>query len=228
MHASRKSPRNARVAVLLNIVSQSRAGQQDLSRGSSRRLPSTRTYAIAEPGEKETHLERLRRLRLEVEQLEEDVKREQAESTTTETGNETTTTTTTGEKKRGEVTPGVILQQLQLLRGDLGGLGLGSSDEGVLEGEGEKEEKSVLADKAKASSSLLSKLGFGAATTDSTTAGAATVTPPSPTKAKKETFGGDAQLEKRLAEVERALGASEADVDEVSLSGSALPSYFSD
>ena len=184
------------------------------TRSVSRRLPSTNTYLIypgrlheASTEETETTLERLRRLRSEVEELEEDVRREKAQKDAQESaggGN------AEGKGRKNEVSPSVILQQLHLLRGDLGGLE-GKLEGGVLEGEGEKEDDktTALAQKAKVSSLLLSKLGLG-----STTA-------PVDVKPSGRSVGGpqakesDGQLEKRLAEIERVVGASDADVDEV-------------
>ena len=114
--------------------------------------------------------------------------------------------------KRKEVTPAVILQQLQLLRGDLGGVE--SSVGGVLEGEGEKEAgvppPTGIVEKVKASSSLLSRLGLTSAPPDAAVS--------SKGAASGKTGPGEGQLEKRVAEMERVLGASEADVDEVGVS----------
>ncbi|KAL8278232.1 hypothetical protein RQP46_009405 [Phenoliferia psychrophenolica] len=181
----------------------------------SRRLPSTNSYSTsARSGadgspEKETTLERLRRLRSEVEELEQDVRREQAEEAD---GTTAPASAQDAKGKRKEVTPAVILQQLQLLRGDLGGV---EANVGVLVGEGEKEAgvppPTSIAQKAKTSSSLLSRLGLVTAPTSGTG-------PASPSKGASGTSAnpGDGQLEKRVAEMERVLGASEADVDEAS------------
>ncbi|KAI5481838.1 Dynamitin subunit 2 [Pseudohyphozyma bogoriensis] len=183
-------------------------------RSFSRRLPSTSTYSLQprtrgvtgedDVPEKETTLERLRRLRSEVEELEQDVLREKLEDVAVE---DPSSSTAKGKKK--EVSPAVILQQLQMLRGDLSGVEVQVTGKSVLEGEGEKEgdDAKGLAQKAKASSSLLSKLGLGSIapsppSQDITTA----------TKQKREEGSGD--LEKRVASVEKALGANEADVDE--------------
>lgn len=187
-------------------------------RYTSRRLPSTSTYSVASrypaPGadgveEKETTLERLRRLRSEVEELEQDVRREKLEE-----DDRVVEPLSDGKGKKKEVSPAVILQQLQLLRGDLGGVET-IVDGAVLEAEGEKEDRPVrpegLAQKAKESSSLLSKLGLARAT----------VTPEEdgkpPVLSKKDGSVSQGQLEKRVADMERFLGASDADVDEVSL-----------
>ena len=183
----------------------------------SRRLPSTNTYSTSArsgddgPREKETTLERLRRLRSEVEELEQDVRREQAEES------EATDAPPSADAKgkRKEVTPAVILQQLKLLRGDLGGVELTVS--GTLEAEGEKEagipSPTGLAQKANRTSSLLSKLGFASSASASTDGNS----PASPRGAVPAPVPGQGQLEKRVSDMERVLGASEADVDEVRL-----------
>lgn len=185
----------------------------------SRRLPSTSVYSIADPSSadtKETTLERLRRLRSEVAELEEDVKREQSEaeaSPAVPAPTEGDSATAKGKGKKREVSPAVLLQQLQLLRGDLGELKVGGAEEGVLEGEGEKEEGGALAEKARSSKGLLEKLGQPA--TNEAADGAASTSAPPKLSAKEAVKDGE--LEKRLAELERVLGANEADVDEVRL-----------
>lgn len=188
------------------------------ARRPSRRLPSTSTYSVypnrphegASTEEKETTLERLRRLRSEVDELEEDVRREKAQKEEEElAGSGSASADGKGKKK---VSSTVILQQLHLLRGDLGGLE-GKVEGAVLEGEGEKEDDkaTALAQKAKASSSLLSKLGLALGSTPAPVAAATSATSAGGSQAKES----DGQLEKRLAEIERVVGASDADVDEV-------------
>ena len=99
-----------------------------------RRLPSTSTYSYNAPNSTdpsstpETTLERLRRLRSEVQELEDDIKREKAlappESDEKE-GEEDK-----GKGKKREVSATVVLQQLRLLRNDLGALPEGIEVEG--------------------------------------------------------------------------------------------------
>lgn len=143
-------------------------------------------------------------------ELEEDVKKEQSEvpAAASEPTEGDGSAKGKGKGKKREVSPAVLLQQLQLLRGDLNGLKVDGSEEGVLEGEGEKEEGGPLAAKARSSKGLLEKLGQAPAAESDPTA-PSTLAPP-------ELPGKGSELEKRLAELERILGASEADVDEVS------------
>ncbi|GAA5996561.1 uncharacterized protein JCM10292_003051 [Rhodotorula paludigena] len=194
----------------------------------SRRLPSAREYVTgADPDErdKETPLERLRRLRLEMIELEEEVRRsepERAQKAAEEGGaaRDEPAEGETGRRAKGkkrEVSPAVILQQLQLLRGDL--QQLSPSVEGVLEADGERQPGAVdeaegeLAQKAKASAGLLSRLRLAQDGADEPSPAQGGVT-------KGKGPGGEldeakeAELEKRVAELEKLLGASEADVDE--------------
>ncbi|KAK4701486.1 nuclear migration protein JNM1, partial [Phenoliferia sp. Uapishka_3] len=191
------------------------AGLTDASnrKYTSRRLPSTNSYSTAsrtglDGSEKETTLERLRRLRSEIEELEQDVQREKAE----ETASPDFDAHADPKGKKRAVTPGVILQQLQLLRGDLGGVE--AKVTGDLEGEGEKDPgvapPTGLAQKAKASSSLLSKLGFASGPQPVEDQKSAPL--PKVSSANPPLESG--HLEKRISEMERVLGASEADVDE--------------
>ncbi|KAM0750428.1 hypothetical protein T439DRAFT_381115 [Meredithblackwellia eburnea MCA 4105] len=204
----------------------------------SRRLPPTSSYSAAGASsagivdglDKETSLERLRRLRSEIEELEQEVRKEQAEENERtgrgDGGAEGLSGTTDGKGKRKEVSPAVILQQLHLLRGDLSELKV-KIGEDVLEAEGESEGASALAQKVKSAGSLLSKLGLFSAPADGDAGRSPPVSPtklpPSPTKAvplsptkKKQGIStvSQGELEKRVAEMEKALGASEADVDE--------------
>ncbi|BGP40139.1 hypothetical protein JCM10449v2_004097 [Rhodotorula kratochvilovae] len=195
--------------------------REDAARRPSRRLPSAREYvahAPSSPPEDETPLERLRRLRLEMAELEEEVQR-----SATAAPASPVTAAQEGEngkdaKQKREVSPAVILQQLQLLRGDLSGVA------NVLEGEGRAEGGEValaeggegeLAQRAKQSAGLLARLGLASAPApapppEGAPAGAVKP-PPAP---RDDTQEG--ALEKRVAELERALGASGADVSEVS------------
>jgi nuclear migration protein JNM1 len=186
----------------------------------SRRLPSTSTYTLHPPGAStsESNLDRLRRLRSEIEELEENVRREQEETlTTTDVGDVAAGEPGDVKGKKKEVSPAVILRQLQMLRGDLGATEKKIPGASTLEGEGENDgvgAESRLAEQAKASSSLLSKLGLGSSRTASIPEKALNPGPATSTKMDTSTGG---RLEKRVADVEKALGASEAEVDEVCL-----------
>ncbi|GAA5885911.1 hypothetical protein JCM6882_004199 [Rhodosporidiobolus microsporus] len=199
-----------------------RAEDNGARRPTRRPLPSAAVYSTGEAvdeREKETPLERLRRLRLEVTELEEEVRRNEAERAAAPAAEEAPAGEGEPAKKgkKREVSPAVILQQLQLLRGDLSGLE--PSVEGVLEADGEKEpvagegEDGQLVQKAKASSGLLAKLGLASQASPSPAPGAASAAG----DAKPVPSTGEAkegELEKRLAELEKIVGASEAEVDE--------------
>ncbi|GAA5820080.1 hypothetical protein JCM11251_005473 [Rhodosporidiobolus azoricus] len=199
-----------------------RAEEHGPRRAARRTLPSAAVYSAGEAvdeREKETPLERLRRLRLEVTELEEEVRRNEAERAALPPPE----TAPAGEGEQGrkgkkrEVSPAVILQQLQLLRGDLNGLE--PSVEGDLEGDGEKElgagegEAGQIAQKAKASSGLLARLGLAGQTEPSPAPLAA---PSAPGEARYTSAATgetkEGELEKRLAELEKIVGASEAEV----------------
>ncbi|GAA6053808.1 hypothetical protein JCM3770_003046 [Rhodotorula araucariae] len=198
--------------------------REDAARRPTRRLPSAREYvahAPASPLGDETPLERLRRLRLEMAELEEEVQRSAAAPSSPPT-----TATLEGDssgaegKKKREVSPAVILQQLQLLRGDLGGVARVLEDEGNAEGgaaatyaveSGEGE----LAQRAKQSAGLLARLGLASAPAPAPSATLEdTMKVKVPSAARGE--APDGALEKRVAELELALGVSGADVSEVS------------
>lgn len=107
-----------------------------------------------------------------------------------------------------------------MLRADLVKLsaGIAGGDEGVLEGDGERVDGNhpeSLTKKSTKTASLLSKLGLG----DGSTSVQVTKTGPervdSGVGKQKDKHAGVGELELRVAEVERVLGASEADVDEV-------------
>ncbi|CEQ39514.1 SPOSA6832_01076, partial [Sporobolomyces salmonicolor] len=214
-----------------------RFGQATLAAGSSsgdikreldsrprRRLPWTSEYtAGAAPNEqeKETPLERLRRLRSEVAELEDEVRRSEVErsgalAAATEHTPAAEQDKDNAKGKKREVSPAVILQQLQMLRGDL--QSLEPNLQGVLEANGEKEPdaqevQGQLERKAKASAGLLSRLGLVGAESSTPVAEVAkgAVSPTS----SQPTAGKEGELEKRLAELEKVVGASEADIDEV-------------
>ncbi|SCZ88395.1 BZ3500_MvSof-1268-A1-R1_Chr2-1g04382 [Microbotryum saponariae] len=206
------------------------------SSSSSRRLPTTSTYALgASPSlkegnhEPETTLERLRRLRFEITELEEDVRKEQAAQdeqkppfeATGDQGQEpgeSPPTDLKGKRKKvqREVSPAVLLQQLQMLRGDLGALQVNEEEIGtnVLHGEGQKVEPgSALSEKVQTSSSLLAKLG---AATNGKPPLASTSQSGLTTVGRVDDQGSTnrGDLERRVAEIEKLVGASEADVDE--------------
>ncbi|GAA6040210.1 hypothetical protein JCM8097_004185 [Rhodosporidiobolus ruineniae] len=198
------------------------------SRPTRRTLPSASVYTTdPDPEEraKETPLERLRRLRLEMAELEDEVRRSEAERATAEPEKEgegeLPVPTSAGQDKKGkkrEVSPAVILQQLQLLRGDLSGLE--PAVEGMLEADGEKEpgaaeeEEGQLVQKAKASSGLLAKLGLGGSSSTAAPAATAGGAKEAPKPAAGLGEAKEGELEKRLAELEKVVGASEADIDE--------------
>ncbi|GAA5983679.1 hypothetical protein JCM11641_000931 [Rhodosporidiobolus odoratus] len=211
-------------AASLAAGSKARSGESS-TRPSRRPLPSATLYSTgADPDEreKETPLERLRRLRLEVTELEEEVRRNDADrsaspSASTRETEMPTPTTSAGQDKKGkkrEVSPAVILQQLQLLRGDLDGLE--PSMDGVLEADGEKEPAEgeadgQLAQKAKTSTGLLAKLGLAG----SEPALQVQSLEQSALSGRREAGEvKEGELEKRLAELEKAVGATEANVDE--------------
>ncbi|TNY19460.1 hypothetical protein DMC30DRAFT_400378 [Rhodotorula diobovata] len=199
--------------------------RDDAARRPSRRLPPAREYVAHAPSSPlgdETPLERLRRLRLEMAELEDEVQRSAAaaptpvvtEGGTKEADGKGDAAGDKGKKKR-EVSPTVILQQLQLLRGDLAGVA------GVLEGEGEAGPAAAvqgapdgeLAQRAKQSAGLLARLGQAAAAPAPAVAGGG-----GPSEALMQPRGEaqEGALEKRVAELEHALGASGADVSELS------------
>lgn len=148
-----------------------------------------------------------------------------AESTADDGGKDSTAIKT--KQKKRQVSPAVLLQQVQLLRNDL--QGISPKVEGVLEADGELLAAAAsptgggrLAQKASATSHLLKKLESAAEDDMPGTAadqpldvgrtgGAAKAASPGDDKS-------DADLEKRVSAMEAILGANEADVDEVSLS----------
>ncbi|GAA5996170.1 hypothetical protein JCM5350_000490 [Sporobolomyces pararoseus] len=177
-----------------------------------RRLPSTEEYVLEDEREKESPLERLRRLRSEVAELEDEVRRNPTPPPTITKSEETEETSQEkGKGKKREVSPAVILQQLQMLRGDLRGLEP-KLETGVLEGTGEKEDEGTgeFESKAKASLGLLNRLGKGL-DEDSEVNGTNRATV-SDEEAKPS--AGEGELERRLAELEKLIGANEADIDE--------------
>ncbi|KPV74680.1 uncharacterized protein RHOBADRAFT_53637 [Rhodotorula graminis WP1] len=231
-------------------------------RPSRRVLPPAREYVAHAPSSltgDETPLERLRRLRREVAELEEDVERERDEAGAgaesgsgargagagagASEGAEGSSAAGDGavagagatEAKDGPsppsqakkdsraVSPAVLLQQLHLLRGDLAGVA------GALEGpratataEGAQGAAGGLAARASESAGLLARLGAPApAASGAGPAGEQQGAAPAGAagdKAKASGRGdmGEGALERRVAELELALGASGADVSESS------------
>ena len=179
-----------------------------------RRLPSTEEYVLEDEREKESPLERLRRLRSEVAELEDEVRRNPTPPPTITKSEETEETSQEkGKGKKREVSPADSIQQLQMLRGDLRGLEP-TLETGVLEGTGEKEDEGTgeFESKAKASLGLLNRLGKGLdENSEVNGTNRATV---SDEEAKPS--AGEGELERRLAELEKLIGANEADIDEVS------------
>ncbi|GAA5925417.1 Jnm1p [Sporobolomyces koalae] len=169
-----------------------------------RRLPSTAEYVSVDDREQESPLERLRRLRSEVAELEDEVRKQPLPTVT-----EGDSAKRTGGKKR-EVTPAVILQQLQMLRGDLQEIEpkLGVKGHDVRDESYERQ----FGDKAKAGLDLLARLGQDQpqAATEIVEKGA------EQGNARRDTtvLERDGDLERRLAELEKMIGANEADVDQ--------------
>lgn len=159
---------------------------------------------------------------MEITELEEEVRKSEAEKQNTAVGEaekaggelakEEQDVKGKGKQKR-EVSPAVILQQLQLLRGDL--QGLTPNLEGVLEAKGEKEERTEtghpLAQQAQASASLLSKLGAEPTAAQARASLPATSSQVPAALSEAE----EGEMEKRIAKLEELLGASEAGIDEV-------------
>jgi len=118
-------------------------------------------------------------------------------------------------RMKGEVTPAVLLKQVQLLRTDLDQPQLQALEQEVNDNDGNQEEgRSKETNPAvKSSGGLLAKLGLGgadateASTLSPTAAGKAPSRTPSPST-------NPGELEQRLASIEKAVGASEAEVDD--------------
>lgn len=130
------------------------------------------------------------------------------------TAGDGTTEGTTGQAAKGkgkvEITPKVLLQQLQLLRGDLGALKIDGAESDRLEGQGVKEAQS---------GDALGQSGIDGSKSPIPPPKPAASIPSTPNPATKglpAAPASEADLEKRLSELERILGASEADLDEVS------------
>lgn len=207
---------------MLQILTPSRAT-------ASRRLPATDVHTIrasshrhranlpaslASDGDKETNLERLRRLRLEIQELEEDVENERDTTQTVSAQMPTGGDVSIGEKWKGkgrQVSPAIILQQLQLLRGDLAQVRVNEAEH-TSSGSGEKSDSlgKLLERQAQVSSSLLSTLstnngGLKPIETNTTASSSNTST-------RQMT---DGELESRITELEKIIGSSQANVDEV-------------
>ncbi|GAA6008251.1 hypothetical protein JCM11491_001944 [Sporobolomyces phaffii] len=189
-----------------------RSLREDDSRRARRRLPPTDEYVLEDEREKESPLERLRRLRSEVAELEDEVRRSPAPPPSdSTTGSEDAPEK--GKGKKREISAAVILQQLQMLRGDLQGLEP-RLETGVLEGTGENETagQGEFASKAKATLGLLGKLGQRQASED--IAAIEGVDSKDPTSTSHKYPGDQGELESRLSELEKLIGATEADIDD--------------
>ncbi|BGP55653.1 hypothetical protein JCM8202_002117 [Rhodotorula sphaerocarpa] len=220
------------------LASLNRRGQGSSSRPPNRRpLPSATVYTAGEDPderEKETPLERLRRLRLELTELEEEVRRTDAQAPEQNVSSSTEGVSggaqSAGEaktKQKREVSPAVILQQLQLLRGDL--QGLSPQVEGVLEADGElaygaegAEPEGPLSQKAKSTAGLLARLGAPDASTGAQASMERVEGPPASSGEKGHFASSSGDVEKRVSALETFLGATEADVDEVHAMPSSL------
>ncbi|GAA5889303.1 hypothetical protein JCM16303_000172 [Sporobolomyces ruberrimus] len=184
----------------------------EYSKRTRRRLPSTEEYVLEDEREKESPVERLRRLRSEVAELEDEVRRNPTTMTTEETERgDSEEGKEKGKGKKREVSPAVILQQLQMLRGDLQGLEPGLEN-GVLEGTGENEgeTRGEFESKARTSRGLLDKLGTSQAEDNAPSSSTTTMSD------GKVYPKGEGELESRLSELEKIIGANEADIDETS------------
>lgn len=120
-------------------------------------------------------------------------------------------------RKRGEVTPAVLLKQVQLLRTDLNQPALQALEKEV-KGDGETAEKGGVQEgesAVRSSGGLLAKLGLGGgdateySSLSPTAAGKVPSRAPSPSPAINP-----GELESRLAAIEKAVGASEAEIDD--------------
>ena len=149
------------------------------------------------------------------------------ESTAAEEGGKDSTAIKTKQKKR-QVSPAVLLQQVQLLRNDL--QGISPKVEGVFEADGELASSpdadaaatsgGRLTQKASATSDLLRKLDSVTAEDMPGTAADQPLDVGRTGAAKPEISPGDknyGDVEKRVSAMEAILGANEADVDEVRL-----------
>ncbi|KAK4047974.1 hypothetical protein OIO90_006012 [Microbotryomycetes sp. JL221] len=188
----------------------------------TRRIPSATEYVLqprARAGDEttstgETPLERLRRLRTEIAELEEDVQREQAQKEEDQRDQAEAAQNASGsgdqklKRMPGEVTPAVILQQLQLLKGDIRSIESSNASVHKSEPNAANSGDPALPDKPR-SSSISSAQGLKSPSTSDVKA--LPSVPPVP-----RTTLGDNQLEQRLAAIEKLLGTQEADVDDVS------------
>ncbi|KAM0791538.1 hypothetical protein ACM66B_005987 [Microbotryomycetes sp. NB124-2] len=183
----------------------------------TRRLPSSSEYVLqprsaqagTEPGS-ETPLERLRRLRTEIAELEEDVQREKQQKEEADALEAVDAKEKPAKaRKKGEVTPAVLLQQLQLLKGDIQAI------EQVQESSKLASTPATPAVPAKPrSASMSSSVRGGSLKSPSVSDNK--VLPTVPSRSNDLAGRGAASLEERLAQIERLLGTQEADVDEVS------------
>lgn len=225
-----------------------RAARRDLPLG-RRTLPATPEYVIqggdVENRERESPLERLRRLRSEIAELEDEVERDETARAEGDAPDRDDDESDAREDKTGQhddaddkghkakgtttkrqVSPAVILQQLHLLRGDLDGIrptvekmAAGDRARTARDGRGE------FGARAKASSELLTKLAQDRqGEPPHLVQPSSSSSPPSNGVAKDARIATrEGELESRVAQLERMIGANEADLDDVS-SPSSSPS----
>jgi nuclear migration protein JNM1 len=149
-------------------------------------------------------------LRSEIQELEEDVEQERSESVLQDSSNENSGGSWKGKGK--QVSPAIILQQLQLLRGDLAQVKMDEA-EFTISAEGEKADagKTILEQRAQASSSLLSSLSATSAALPQMVASNEL----NATKELRSREMTDIEMEARITQLENIIGSSEANVDEV-------------
>jgi nuclear migration protein JNM1 len=181
--------------------------------------------------ERETTLERLRRLRLETEELEEqlEAERARAEEDQARRGGPNTaggddaqgeegkedgqkgTVVIGGKKRGGDPSPALLLAQLRYLRGDLSRLSGEAEKLAQSSGESDGSEKQS----AERASALLARLGSQRSdkeTSDSVVAELRRAGVAAGGQMDPNSLG---RLDDRLARLEKFVGANEADVDEV-------------
>ncbi|KAK4045940.1 hypothetical protein OIV83_006503 [Microbotryomycetes sp. JL201] len=166
-----------------------------------------RVAQISGSGLTETPVERLRRLRTEIAELEEDVQREKlqqqdlADSPMPEPGISSSIS-----RKKGEVTPAVLLQQLQLLKGDIQAIEATQTSDKLANS---SSDPALLAKHR--STALSSSPSPPLKNASVSEIKALPSVPAQPNAAGRDEYSS---LEARLAHIERLLGTQEADVDE--------------
>lgn len=124
--------------------------------------------------------------------------------------------TADAKRKKGEVTPAVLLKQVQLLRTDLSQPSLQALEQEVKGGEQATEGGTKGgSEPVKSSGGLLARLGLGGADATDTNALSPTAAGKAPSRAPSPAPATNpGELERRLAAIEKAVGASEAEVDD--------------